>query len=426
MIKNIANPTEWLSSIPEHWEIKRAKYLYKVLGGYAFKSEDLAFEGAPLIRIGDLKNGLVDVNNCARISDEFIKYYKQYLLHKDDILIAMTGATIGKVALYKENIHSLLNQRVGKFVTKENKKFLGYVLMSDYIQEQIKLICVGSAQENISSGQLESFYIATLDIEEQKIISNFLDNHIGEIDNKIKKNKQLIKLLEEKRATIINQAVTRGLDPNVKLKDSGIEWIGKIPEHWSQQKLKYSTIQSTEKNISEEKMAYVGLEHVLSKKGELLSKGSSEDVDGDTLSFNKGDVLLGKLRPYLAKVFLAKFSGCCSSEFIVYRPKKYESKFLKYFLLSENFTSYINSITYGVKMPRANPDEINNLVFPLPQKEEQSNIALFIEEEISLIDQIVNKIKRKIKLYEEYKQSLIHHAVTGKIDVRKYKPKYAN
>ena len=222
---------KWIGDIPEGWEVIKGKFKFKIKGGYAFPSDDFVDEGVSLVRIGDMIEGSINTKNCAKLPREYLLRKKEFLLQENDILVAMTGATIGKISeVPKTNEKLLLNQRVGKIESKENKEYYKYLLGVDFIQKQIKLICEGSAQENISSEQIETFFILNLNDEQQTAITSFLDKKSAKIDSLIEKDKKLIALLKEKRTALINHAVTKGLDPNVKLKDSGVEWMGEIPE----------------------------------------------------------------------------------------------------------------------------------------------------------------------------------------------------
>ena len=203
-----------------------------------------------------------------------------------------------------------------------------------------------------------------------------------------------------------------------KMKDSGVDWIGKIPEHWEfKKRLKFSTYLRSNKSRNElDVMSYVGLENVESSTGKLIDV-NDEMNDADAKLFKKNDVLLGKLRPYLAKVWLAEFSGRCSSEFLVLKGIDYEPKFLSFLLLSDSSIKTIDSSTYGAKMPRAEWDFIGNMRFPIPPVKEQKQIVKFLDEKILQINKIMKKNNLKIPLLEEYIQSLIFSAVTGKICV---------
>lgn len=194
-------------------------------------------------------------------------------------------------------------------------------------------------------------------------------------------------------------------------KDSGVEWLGEIPSHWSCIKLKYIADLKGEKIEPNSILKYVGMENVESWSGTYIAR---EDVkpEGVSTSFYKGDVLFGKLRPYLAKSWLADFSGVCSSEFLVLRSKKINSKFLNYYSLTEDFISQVNSSTYGSKMPRASWDFISLMGVPVPPVVDSEKIANFLDHETAKIDTLIDKQQQLIQLLKEKRQAVISHAVT--------------
>lgn len=198
-----------------------------------------------------------------------------------------------------------------------------------------------------------------------------------------------------------------------RYKDSGISWIGRIPEHWDTRRLKNTVTLICEKT-SELSLPYVGLENIVSWTGNLI-KGCYEP-DADANKFEKGDVLFSKLRPYLAKCFTANFQGKCSSELLVLRNFQGERDYLKNILLSFRFVDLVNASTYGTKMPRANWGFIGNCIIPLPPLEEQKSIAAYLDKKTEQINGLVAAKQKQIELLKEYKQSLIANAVTKGIN----------
>lgn len=192
------------------------------------------------------------------------------------------------------------------------------------------------------------------------------------------------------------------------MKETGDIWIGKIPSSWDIKKLKYLTKQSTVRAQSND--GYIALENVDSWNNRYIETGIKSE--GDTLVANKGQVLFGKLRPYLAKVYLMPKDGCCSSEFLVLTPTDINAKYLLYGMTSAPFISRVDVSTYGTKMPRANAGFINNLLFPVPSPSEQSRIATFLDDRCGKIDEAIAKHKALIEKLNEYRKAVITKAVT--------------
>lgn len=252
---------------------------------------------------------------------------------------------------------------------------------------------------------------------EQQKIAVFLDEKVSHIDNIIEDTKKSIENLKAYKQSLITETVTKGINPNVEMKDSGIEWIGDIPKHWNPIKLKYLVELRNEKKNYKKGDRYIGLENIESYNGRI----NSVQIDynsGLTDFFKKGDVLFNKLRPYLAKGFIAEFDAFGSGELLVLTQYKGDKRFLLYYLLSSKFIDVINSSTYGAKMPRANWDFIKELSIISPTKEEQGKIADFLDEKSRTIDSTIEQKKQLVIELESYKKSLIYEYVTGKKEVK--------
>jgi len=194
-------------------------------------------------------------------------------------------------------------------------------------------------------------------------------------------------------------------------KDSGVEWLGKIPSHWQYIRLKHVADLEGKKIEQDSTLKYVGMENIASGNGKYIAKDDT-NPEGLSTSFLKGDVLFGKLRPYLAKSWLADFSGICSSEFLVLRNKQVCPQFLNYYTLTDEFINQVDSSTYGSKMPRASWDFISLMDVPVPLDNESENIANFLGHETAKIDTLIEKQQQLIKLLKEKRQAVISHAVT--------------
>ena len=253
--------------------------------------------------------------------------------------------------------------------------------------------------------------------QEQRKIANFLDRKTEQIDELIRIKGRQIELLQEQRTALINQAVTKGLDPNVEMKPSGVEWIGEIPTHWNLERIKYIATFVSEKSTPETDSIKISPENVESETGKVLDFYSSYDAVG--VKFQDGDVLFNKIRVYLNKVVFAEYDGYSLGEMIVIRPTSQRMcKYLFYLMLSNRFIEYCDSISYGAKMPRTAVDDILNAKIPIPLDQEKLQITNFLDHKTEQIDELISTEQRKIELLKEYRQSLISEAVTGKIDVR--------
>lgn len=198
------------------------------------------------------------------------------------------------------------------------------------------------------------------------------------------------------------------------MKDSGIDWIGKIPDDWKVKRLKFVSKNRNEKYDKKYGILdYFSLENIESQSGRYVATKNEYDIS-QSLICKKEDVVFGKLRPYLAKVYKVEKLSCCSSEFAVFYNFEGNSSFLKYYFLSDGFVKIVDSSTYGTKMPRANIDFIRNMKVPLPPLSEQTKIAGFLDKKCAQIDSIIEESKKSIEEYKSWKQSMIFEAVTGK------------
>ena len=196
-----------------------------------------------------------------------------------------------------------------------------------------------------------------------------------------------------------------------KMKDSGNEWNGEIPEGWEVTKLKYLSTFPIEKNARTDS-PYIGLENIESWTGQYVSSDSQCDKS-QALAFFENNILFGKLRPYLAKVFCASNDGCCSSEFCILNFSS--SVNIRYFwnlLISPTFIDHVTKSTYGTKMPRANTDFIKNICVPVPPRIEQDRIALYLDATSAKIDSLISETRSSIEEYKKLKQAVITQAVT--------------
>ena len=213
-------------------------------------------------------------------------------------------------------------------------------------------------------------------------------------------------------------SVRRRVGPYPEYKDSRIEWLGAIPAHWGTKRLKFLAPARTSKlDTKPDDAVYVGLEHVQSWTGRLLLGNQPDSVDSVVSSFVGGDVLFGKLRPYLAKVARPDFDGVCTSEILPLRPAfGCLQSYMMYCLLNAPYIRWLDSLTYGAKMPRVSPDQIGGSHAALPPLSEQRAIADFLDREIAKIDALVSRKERLIELLQEKRTALITRAVTRGLD----------
>ena len=415
---------EWIGEIPEHWEMVPVKRIFEIINGGTPSSSEESYWNGEIVWVtpNDLSklNEVCILDSERKITKDGLYNCSARIVPKGSIVIS-TRAPIGYVAI--AGVPLCTSQGCKSLIpTKEvNYKYFYYWMHS--ICFYLNALGRGTTFIELSNSSLSMVELLIPSISEQKAIANFLDQKTSGIDNLIADKEKLIELLQEKRQVTITEAVAKGLNPNVRKRDSGIEWIGEIPEHWNLRRMKYLVNTRNVKAVdSDDDKTYIGLENIESRTGKLLLNNSEQLLIGETSNiFKKDDVLFGKLRPYLAKCIIANFDGRCTSELLVLKTSSSILPGYLYFLmLSSNFIDVVSSSTYGAKMPRASWDFIGNLLIPLPSVKEQEEIVNYLSEFINKIDDLLFEINTQIQKLKEYRQSLIFEAVTGKIDLRDY------
>ena len=392
---------DWIGVIPEHWGITTIGRLTNLGRGRVISAVEIAeLEGVyPVYSSQTENNGIMGLLNSFDFEGEYVTW-------------TTDGANAGTV-FYRNGRFNCTNV-CGTMQPKDwriiDLKFLPY-----YLNLCTKYAVRLDINPKLMNNMMANISFVVPSKSEQTAIAAFLDRKTVEIDRLIADKKRLIELYEEEKTTIFNQAVTKGLNPDVKMKDSGIEWLKEIPEHWEVKRLKYYFDLITDKK-NYNNVRKIGLENIESKTGRYIE--SDSDFEGDGIFFKKNDVLFGKLRPYLAKVWLAEFEGQAVGDFYVLRCKSAISAlFAKFRLLSYSFIEISNNSTYGAKMPRVNWDFLADLPIAFPLLKEQLLIADHLESECARINTKVEKTKKLIALLTEYRTTLISEVVTGKIKV---------
>jgi type I restriction enzyme, S subunit len=206
--------------------------------------------------------------------------------------------------------------------------------------------------------------------------------------------------------------------PNPEMRDTQIQWLGEVPVSWDIRRLKHCLELVNEKlDGPPAGESYIGLENIESNTGRVFWPIENGTAEGSCNVFKPGDVLFGKLRPYLAKATIMETGGVCSTELLVFRPRKVDAKFLWYFLLSEGFIKTVDSSTYGAKMPRASWEFIGNLPMLVPHIDEQKNISQFLDTQTTQIDELIALKEKQIELLDIKRQTIICQAVTRGLDL---------
>ena len=411
---------EWIGEIPENWMIKKLSHGFGKIGsGTTPTSGDMDYylDGEyNWLQTGDLNDNEIYFTS-KKITKKALETYSTLRFYGvNSIVIAMYGATIGKMGILK--IETTTNQAC--CVLSSPQVFFSKYVFFWFLANRSIVISwgYGGGQPNISQDLIKSIRVPCPSLPEQTAIASFLDEKTSQIDNLISNKQKLIELLKEERSAVINNAITKGIDPNVEMKPSGIEWLGDIPQHWQVKKLKY--VANLRDELIEDSDLKIAVENIEGGTGKLINISEEKMFEGSLSKFLKGDIVFNKLRPYLHKVYYAENNGGLYGELLVlYTKGEVISELLYYILFSKSFIDLVDSSTQGTKMPRANWNEfISQQLIPFSKDEfEQRKIINHIKEKTSKIGAIISKIEREIELMKEYRNALISEAVTGKIKV---------
>ncbi len=303
-----------------------------------------------------------------------------------------------------------------------NSRFLAYVFQG---VETIELLTSFSESATRSHARVNPSDIIKLKIpqpplETQRRIADYLDRETARIDALIAEKKKMLALLEEKRTALISRAVTRGLNPDVPMKPSGLDWLGDIPVHWETSKFSW-VVYIAEGQVDPENPRYlnyalVAPNHIESGTGKLLLRETAEKqgaISGKYLC-RRGDVIYSKIRPALRKACLAEEECLCSADMYPLRPYgMLDSEFLLYLLLSDQFSTWAVLESQRVAMPKINRETLNELRIPVPPVSEQKRIVSFLQRNLELIERQRLAILDSVALLRERRAALITAAVTG-------------
>ncbi|WP_452600878.1 restriction endonuclease subunit S [Pontimicrobium sp. MEBiC06410] len=418
---------EWLRNVPSHWEVVKSKRIFIEASIKGFPNEELL---AATQTKGVIPKSLYgNTTVTATKNFETLK-----LVEKGDFVISLRSFQGGiEYAHYRGIISPAYT--ILKPQEEVVHKYYRYLLKSKRYISGLTLLVTGIREgQNIDTSKFKDSYLPLPPKQEQTTIANFLDYKTEKINRFINKKKQLIELLNEQKAAIINQAVTKGINPNVPMKDSGIEWLGEIPEHWKTTKLiGVSNFVRGNSSFKKDELLsngnYVALQYGKTYKIDEVDKNFqfyvNDEFYKDSQVVNKGDVIIVSTSETIEDLGHSAFYnrtdiGLLGGEQMLLKPnKKIDGKYLYY--SSKVFTKELRKYSTGVKVFRFNINDLKTIYTSIPPIEEQIKISEYIQSELNTVTKTITTIEKEITLVEEYKTALIAEAVTGKIDVRDFK-----
>lgn len=392
----------WIGEVPEGWEFSKIKYHCTMKSGDNITALDISDNGEYPVYGG---NGLRG-------------FYKIYNKNGNHILIGRQGALAGNVHLVNGKFWATDHAVI---VTLKNDVFINYFFRMLESMNLNQYAFDTAAQPGLSVSRIMNLNIVLPNLKEQHRIADFLGSKCSEIDTLIEHLRARMESAKEYKKAVITEVVTKGLDKDAKMKDSGVEWIGEIPDGWKVVRFKH--IASIKSNLVQPdkymKYPQIAPDNIEKDTGRLLSHQTVEEsgvISGNHL-FYRGQILYSKIRPNLNKLTVAPFDGLCSADMYPIESKL-PTLFMVYSMLSTYFVSQVSLIIQDrVKMPKINQEELGEIKVAVPSQQEMLTIADYLDSKCSEIDALLQNYEYQIATLEEYKKSLIYEYVTGKKEV---------
>ncbi|MEQ8156821.1 MAG: restriction endonuclease subunit S [Clostridiaceae bacterium] len=430
---------EWIGEIPEDWDISKIKYCtVKIGSGKTPKggSEVYSTEGVLFIRSQNVYDTGLRLDEVSYISDDIDKEMQGTRVYYNDVLLNITGASIGRSCIYLvEDQYANVNQHVCIIRTNQDlvlPKYMNYFWMSPAGKTSIDIFQSGANREGMNFEQIANTFIPYSSIKEQEKIVNYLDRKCLKIDETIEREKQVIEKLKAYKQSVITEVVTKGLNPDVQMKESGIEWIGKIPEHWNLIRLRY--IAKCQNGISKS-AEFFGTGFPFVSYGDVyknivlpeLVEGLVESTESDRKAYSveEGDIFFTRTSETIEEIGLtcvcektienATFAGFL----IRVRPfmDNLVLNFSKYYFSSNIHRRFFVKEMNLVTRASLSQELLKKLPVLMPPIEEQDRIANYLDDKCSKIDNTITQKEKLIQKLTDYKKSLIFECVTGKMEV---------
>ncbi|EJL6463737.1 restriction endonuclease subunit S [Vibrio cholerae] len=418
--KYMAADSKWLDEIPAHWKVTALKHVLSTpITDGPHSTPIFQDEGIPFVSAEAVSGGYINFDKIrGYISEEDDTLFSQkYRPQLHDVYMIKSGATTGISAIVETNRRFNIWSPLAVMRCKKsyNPYFLLNYLRSDSFQKSVQLSWTFGTQQNIGMNTLENLTVCFPPFEEQQKIANFLDHETAKIDTLIAKQEKLIELLKEKRQAVISHAVTKGLNPDAPMKDSGVEWLGEVPEHWTVGSLRWRISISSgeglpstlvEKNSSELKQV-----PVIGGNGVM---GFTE-----TSNTNRTAIAIGRVGALCGNVHLINYVSWITDNAL--KISSWDG-FDEYYLVNLLKAANLNDLASKTAQPLITGEQIKSLTVVIPPIEEQVNINLKLTEITNRFDKLEQKAVLGIELLKERKTAIISAAVTGKIDVRDWQP----
>lgn len=418
----------WIGEIPEEWKICKIKQLAdqneenSFVDGDWIESPYIMDSGIRYLTTGNIGDGVFKEQGNGFISLRTFEKLSCKYAFPGDLIFSRLNAPYGRSCIlpsdFTEYVVAVDNVILR---TQEDKRYICYVSQCDGYKQAVDDEAKGTTMRRISRTNLGNIVIPLPPIQQQRRIADYLDRKCGQIDAIIARQQEVIEKLKAYKLSVITEAVTKGLNPHAPMKDSGVEWIGEIPEHW--EVMKFGRCATIKSNL----VAPDDYADYPQISPDSIEKNSGRIIDYKTVKeagviswnhlFFKGQVIYSKIRPMLNKVAIAPFDGLCSADMYPIETSN-DTQFLVYLMLSDYFTSQVGLVTENrVKMPKINQNELSAIMVTIPPQSEQETISKYLSEKCASLDVAIDKKQGLIYKLNAYKKSLIYEVVTGKKEV---------
>ena len=426
---------KWIGKIPDDWNTNKIKYLTdgkkdSFIDGDWIESTNISESGIRYITTGNIGEGVYKEQGKGYISEETFVKLDCTEVFSGDLVISRLSPPVGRSCIIP-NLQTRIVTSVDNVILRPKKdiekSFLNFIFNSQGYYSHTDLISRGTTLTRISRTMLGNNKIVLPPLQEQQQISNYLDHKTQHIDSLIEKTQQKIELLKEQRTSLINQVVTKGLNPDVEMKDSGVEWIGKIPREWKKTKIGYYSdlvrgsgyqfLEQVDESFEGRKERVIRI----SDFSEFDPMFCKYEEQFENYRIRKNDILIGGTGHYFGKSIISSddmFGMIHSYNIIRLVVKKIYPKYCFFYLNSQFIRELMDLSVTGSGQPFLDFERINNLIILIPPFKEQQQIVDYLDTETTKIDSTIEKETQRIDLLKEYRQSLISNVVTGKVDIR--------
>lgn len=426
---------KWIGDIPKHWGITSFNRNFTYGKGLPITKADLLPEGIAVISYGQIHSkcntgtSITDELVC-RVSPSYLESNPQSLLRQNDFVFADTSEDIegsGNCAFndYNEPIFAGYHSVIARPINLAVPKYYAYLFRSSQWRSSIQTLVNGVKVYSISKGILKRSFLLTPPLAEQRAIVSYLDGKVGQIDTYVAKQTQQIELLKELKQAVIANAVTKGManynNHHTKLKQSGISWIGEIPEHWEVKKLRHLiNIISIKNHPNETLLSVVREQGVIVRDLETDDNHNyiPEDLSGYKL-IKEGQFVINKMKAWQGSYAVSSYRGIVSPAYYTCDLRLAYKDFFNIAIRSRAYVPFFTQYSKGIRVGQwdLSPIGLKEIPFFLPPLSEQRAIVSFIEAKTASINKLINAYEQQVERVKEYKQRLISDAVTGKMNV---------